>query len=151
MNGSGKLTLEAGLKESCEGLFNTDLIEKCMMGCRKLTEIGQHKYVAEIIIGIPPVNGQYDSNIEIKEIEKWKTYKLIVKADGDVGNVMATGIINLMKESENKTALHYTFEADVDGKASKVGSRILKGVGKLIIQDFFKKYGKELKKLQTGA
>jgi carbon monoxide dehydrogenase subunit G len=150
MNGSGSLTLEAGLERTWEGLFNPAILEKCMMGCRKLTKIDQNKYVAEISIGIPPLNGKYESIIEIEEIEKWKTYKLMIKAEGDSGNVEATSLINLIPEDDGKTTLSYTFEAEVSGKALSVGNRIVRGVGKLMIQDFFKKFGKELKKTYSS-
>lgn len=149
MNGSGTLTLDATLKQSWDGLFNPEILEKCMMGCRKLTLIEHNKYLAELSIGVPPINGKYESVIEIDEIETLKTYRLIIKADGDTGSVEATSLINLVPEGEHKTTLNYTFEAEVGGKASKVGGRILKGVGKLIIQDFFKKFGKELKRVYS--
>ncbi|MFZ3588859.1 CoxG family protein [Bacillus sp. DJP31] len=144
MNGSGSLTVNASIEKTCAGLYNTDVLVKCLMGCKKLKLIENNKYLAELSIGIPPVNGKYESIIEIEEIEKAKTYKLIITAEGDAGNVKATGLINLLEEQKNKTNLSYTFEAEVGGKVSMVGGKILNGVGKLIIQDFFKKFGKEL-------
>jgi carbon monoxide dehydrogenase subunit G len=146
MNGNGSTTVEASLERTWEGLFNSSILENCMMGCRKLILIDKNTYLAELSIGIPPVSGKYEANIITEEIEKWKTYKLTIKANGDSGSVLATSLINLITEYDEKTTLSYAFEAEVSGKASKVGSRILKGVGKLMIQDFFKKFGKELKK-----
>ncbi len=144
MIGSGSLTVKAALEKTCEGLFNTNVLAKCMMGCKKVILLEENKYLAELSIGIPPVHGKYESIIEIEEIEKSKTYKLIITAEGDSGNVKAIGFVHLEPEEVSKTNLNYSFEAEVGGKVSMVGGRILKGVGKIIIQDFFKKFGKEL-------
>jgi carbon monoxide dehydrogenase subunit G len=149
MNGNGSILLEASLENTWVGLFDPEILEKCMMGCKKLTLIDKNTYLAELKIGVPPVSGKYESKIVTEEVEKLKTYRLIIKAEGDSGGVEATSLINLTKETEDKTLLSYSFEAEVNGKASKVGDRILKGVGKLLIQDFFKKFGKELKKAYT--
>jgi carbon monoxide dehydrogenase subunit G len=149
MNGNGNLTLDTNIEKVWEGLFNPSIIENCMMGCKKLTLIDHHKYLAELTIGVPPVSGKYEANIETEEIEKWKTYKLSIKAEGDAGSVSAVSLISLVPESPNSTTLSYNFEAEVGGKASRFGKPILKGVGKLMIQDFFKKFGKELKKVYS--
>ncbi|MBM7663490.1 carbon monoxide dehydrogenase subunit G [Bacillus mesophilus] len=149
MNGNGSILLESSLENTWDGLFDPDILEKCMMGCKKLTHIDKNTYLAELKIGVPPVSGKYESHIVTEEVEKFKTYRLIIKAEGDSGGVEATSLINLTKETDEKTLLSYSFEAEVNGKASKVGDRILKGVGKLLIQDFFKKFGKELKKAYT--
>ncbi|WP_456275174.1 CoxG family protein [Bacillus sp. AK128] len=150
MNGNGSIMLDASIEKAWEGLFDPDILEKCMMGCKKLTLVDKNTYLAELKIGVPPVSGKYESNIVTEEVEKLKTYRLIIKAEGDAGGVEATSLINLSKEDGNKTLLSYSFNAEVNGKASKVGDRILKGVGKILIQDFFKKFGKELKKTYSA-
>jgi uncharacterized protein len=151
MNGTGNLTLDAGVEQSWEVLLDPKVLEKCIMGCNKLTLIDENKYIAELSIGIAAVKGKYESTIEIADIEKHKSYKLIVKGEGGPGNVEATGVIELNPIDENSTKLNYTFEADAGGKVAMVGQRMLSGVAKLIIQDFFKKFGKELRKIEKSA
>ncbi len=146
MIGNGSFTLDAPLLKSWEGLFNPNILEKCIMGCKNLTLLEKNKYLAEISIGLPPINGKYESIIENQEIEKWKSYKLIIKAVGVKADVEASCLINLVPENDNKTMLVYSFDAQIRGKATILGKGLLREVGKLIIQDFFKKFGKELKK-----
>ncbi|WP_246943383.1 CoxG family protein [Bacillus pinisoli] len=149
MNGNGNIVLDASVNQAWEGLFDPEILEKCMMGCKKLSLVGENTYLAELKIGVPPVSGKYNSTIVTEEVEKLKTYRLTIKAEGDSGGVEAISLINLDSESIDKTNLSYSFEATVSGKASKVSDKILRGVGKLLIQDFFKKFGKELKKAYT--
>ncbi|WP_409305601.1 SRPBCC family protein [Peribacillus sp. SCS-155] len=151
MNGQGTLKLEAGIEEAWEVLLDPSVLERCIMGCKKLELQSENKYDAELSIGIAAVKGKYESTIEIADIEKPKHYKLIVKGEGGPGNVEATGFIDLSPIDENTTELAYTYEADVGGKVAMIGQRMLGGVAKLIIQDFFKKLAKELKRIESNA
>lgn len=151
MNGQGTLKLDAGIEKSWEVLLDPNVLEKCIMGCKKLDQEAENIYNAELSIGIAAVKGKYESTIEISDIERPKHYKLIVKGEGGPGNVEATGIIDLSPINENTTELAYTYEAEVGGKVAMIGQRMLGGVAKLIIQDFFKKLAKELKRIESNA
>jgi carbon monoxide dehydrogenase subunit G len=151
MNGNGSLKLEAGIERSWDVLLDPNVLEKCIMGCKKLEQAGENKYVAELSIGIAAVKGKYESTIEIADLEKPNHYKLIVKGEGGPGNVEATGVVDLGPIDENTTQLAYSYKAEVGGKVAMIGQRMLGGVAKLIIQDFFKKLGKELKRIETNA
>lgn len=151
MDGKGNVTLEAGIERAWDVLLDPNVLEKCITGCKKLELIGDNKYKADLAVGIAAVKGKYDSTIEIADIEKPNHYKLIVQGEGGPGNVEATGTIDLTPIDENTTELSYSYEAEVGGKVAMVGQRMLGGVAKLIIQDFFKKLEKELKRNEMSA
>ncbi|WP_245807742.1 SRPBCC family protein [Halobacillus massiliensis] len=144
MEGKGKLSLNAGIERSWEVLMDPNVLEKCIMGCEKLEQIEENKYEAELAMGIAAVKGRYSSTIELADLDKPKHYKLIVKGEGGPGTVEAVGNIDLVAEDETETTLKYTYDAEVGGKVAMIGQRMLGGVAKMIIQDFFKKFKKEL-------
>jgi uncharacterized protein len=151
MEGKGSLILDSGLETSWEVLLDPNVLEKCIMGCKKLVLIEENKYEAELSIGIAAIKGNYSSTIEVVDIDEPKHFKLAVKGEGAPGNVEALGVIDLTAEDENSTLLSYSYEAEVGGKVAMVGQRMLGGVAKLVIQDFFKKLGKELKRIDQSA
>ncbi|MBY6277315.1 SRPBCC family protein [Symbiobacterium thermophilum] len=151
MNGSGKVALNAGIEKAWEVLLNPQALKNCIMGCTKLETVGENKYEAVLSIGIAAVKGKYESTIEIADIQKPNHYKLIVKGEGGPGSVEATGVVDLIPIDENTTELQYTYDAEVGGKVAMVGQRMLNGVAKLIIQDFFKKFNKELAKSEQSV
>ncbi|WP_409292608.1 SRPBCC family protein [Peribacillus sp. SCS-37] len=151
MNGQGTLKLDAGIEKSWDVLLDPEVLQKCIMGCKKLELEAENKYNAELSIGIAAVKGKYESTIEIADLQKPKHYKLIVKGEGGPGNVEATGIIDLRPLNETSTELAYSYEAEVGGKVAMIGQRMLGGVAKLIIQDFFKKLANELKRIESKA
>lgn len=146
MNGSGKVTLNASVEKAWDVLLDPQALKNCIMGCTKLESIEENKYEALLSIGIAAVKGKYESIIEIADAQKPNHYKLIVKGEGGPGSVEAVGAVDLVPVDENKTELRYKFDAEVGGKVAMVGQRMLSGVAKLIIQDFFKKFNKELAK-----
>lgn len=146
MDGKGSLKLEANIQRAWDVLLDQESLKKCIMGCEKLELIDENTYQADLSVGIAAVKGKYTSTIKLENIEEPTSYTLIVHGEGGPGNVEATANINLTQEDEEQTRLDYSFEAEVGGKVAMIGQRMLGGVAKLIIKDFFKKFGEELKK-----
>ncbi|TWI58147.1 SRPBCC family protein [Halalkalibacter nanhaiisediminis] len=149
MDGNGSLKLDANKEKSWNVLLDPDVLERCIMGCEKLELVDENTYHADLSVGIAAVKGQYTSIIKITNVEKPERYTLIVKGEGGPGNVEATANIELTEQDEQTTVLSYSYEAEVGGKVAMVGQRMLGGVAKLIIKDFFKKFAKELDKSEA--
>jgi uncharacterized protein len=150
MEGKGKLSLPADTEQCWEVLLDSRVLKKCIMGCKKLELVEENKYEADISMGVAAVKGDYSSTIELSNIKKPKHYRMTVKGEGGPGSIEAVADISLESVDETTTVLHYTYEAEVGGKVAMVGQRMLGGVAKLIIKDFFKKFGKELKKVEVN-
>lgn len=144
MNGKGSVQLDAGIEKAWDVLMDPEILANCIMGCEKLNLVEEGVYRADLQVGIAAVKGSYSSTIELTDLEKPKHYKMIVKGEGGPGHVEATGIVDLESVDENTTKLNYSYEADVGGKVAMVGQRMLGGVAKMIIKDFFKKFSKEI-------
>ncbi|MGE7596355.1 SRPBCC family protein [Peribacillus frigoritolerans] len=146
MEGKGSLNLPAGIEQSWDVLLDSEVLKRCIMGCKKLELVEENKYEADISMGVASVKGDYSTTIELANINKPISYQMIVKGEGGPGSIEAVADITLESVDENNTVLSYSFEAEVGGKVAMVGQRMLGGVSKLVIKDFFKKFGKELKK-----
>ncbi|MGW6435741.1 SRPBCC family protein [Peribacillus butanolivorans] len=145
MEGKGSLNLPAGIEQSWDVLLDSEVLKRCIMGCKKLELVEENKYEADISMGVASVKGDYSTTIELANIKKPISYQMIVKGEGGPGSIEAVADITLESVDENNTVLSYSFEAEVGGKVAMVGQRMLGGVSKLVIKDFFKKFGKELK------
>ncbi|MGE6613241.1 SRPBCC family protein [Peribacillus sp. NPDC076916] len=149
MEGKGSLNLPAGIEQSWDVLLDSEVLKRCIMGCEKLELVEENKYEADISMGVASVKGDYSTTIELANINKPISYQMIVKGEGGPGSIEAVADITLESVDENNTVLSYSFEAEVGGKVAMVGQRMLGGVSKLVIKDFFKKFGKELKKAEV--
>ncbi|BAD74263.1 hypothetical conserved protein (plasmid) [Geobacillus kaustophilus HTA426] len=151
MNGNGSIELKGTVEEVWSKLMDPSILSKCIMGCKSLELIGEDKYKADLQIGIAAVKGKYDAIIEVTDIKPPYHYKLLVNGEGGPGFVNAEGVIDLTPINDECTQLTYTYSAEVGGKVAAIGQRMLGGVAKLLISDFFKKIQKEIAKSKQEA
>ncbi|HHY67096.1 MAG TPA: carbon monoxide dehydrogenase subunit G [Alicyclobacillus sp.] len=151
MNGTGEISLGASVNEVWIHLLDPDVLAKCVIGCDRLESTGESTYHADLSIGIAAVKGKYDATIALADVEELKGYRLIVHGEGPPGVVDAEGVIRLSVDGEHQTILSYEYTANVGGKIAAVGQRMLGGIAKLIINDFFKRMKKEIERTSRSA
>ena len=149
MNGKGSIKLQGNRETVFTSLLNPEVLKNCNMGCKELIQQEENVYQVDLSVGVAAVKGKYDAAIRLADVNAPESYRLIVHGEGGPGFVDAEAEIQLVDVDDNKTELKYTYEAEVGGKVASIGQRMLGGVAKLIINDFFKKVKKELEKVNT--
>lgn len=149
MNGQGTIKLKGNRETIFESLLNPNLLKKCIMGCNEIVQKEEHTYELDLSVGIAAVKGKYDATIQLSNVQAPESYHLHVHGEGGPGFVNASANIQLVSVDDDTTELTYTYEAEVGGKVASIGQRMLSGVAKLIINDFFKKVKKEIEKAKS--
>ena len=150
MNGEGAIQLNGKVEKVFTSLLDPEVLKSCIMGCNELNKKEDNVYVADLSVGVAAVKGKYDATIRLADVQPPNSYKLIVNGEGAPGFVDAEALIQLVPIDDENTELKYTYEAQVGGKVAAIGQRMLGGVAKLIIKDFFKKIKKELEKVNIA-
>ncbi|MED3563886.1 carbon monoxide dehydrogenase subunit G [Bacillus xiapuensis] len=143
MNVKGEVIVEATKENVWEALNDPEVLKKATPGCKVLTEVEKDCYTAEIALGIAAVRGEYQAEIQILDKEGPNRYRLIMKADSKMGFIEGNAVVEL-DYNQPKTTIRYDGEAQVGGLIAGVGQRILSGIAKMIVKDFFKKIVKEI-------
>lgn len=142
MNVKGEVVVEASQDEVWAALNDSEVLRKATPGCESLTEEEPDHYKAKIKLGIAAVRGDYEAEIAILDKVVPEQYRIKMKADSKMGFVDAEALVKLDYD-EPKTKISYDGEAKVGGLIAGVGQRILSGIAKMIVKDFFKKIAKE--------
>jgi uncharacterized protein len=150
MDGEGSIQLNGNIGTVFTSLLDPEVLKNCIMGCNDLTKKEDNVYVADLSVGVAAVKGKYDATIHLADLQPPNSYKLIVNGEGAPGFVDAEAEIQLVPIDDENTELRYTYEAAVGGKVAAIGQRMLGGVAKLIIKDFFKKIKRELEKVNIA-
>lgn len=150
MNGEGAIQLNGKVETVFTSLLDPEVLKNCIMGCNELIMKEANVYVADLSVGVAAVKGKYDATIRLADLQPPNSYKLIVNGEGTPGFVEAEALIQLIPIDDENTELKYTYDAQVGGKVAAIGQRMLGGVAKLIIKDFFKKIKKELEKVNIS-
>ena len=104
-----------------------------------MEEIGPDQYEATVKVGIGAVKGKYKAKVAIKERQAPSHYVLSGSGSGGPGFMQGDLIIDLEENGDSGTTLRYVTDAKIGGLIAGVGQRMLGGVGKMMVDQFFKK------------
>lgn len=124
-------------------LQDTEVIGSIMPGSKGLEEVGENKYYTGLVVKVGPVNGKFEANIELADINEPESYKLIIEGKGPAGHVNGEGVIRL-EQNDEITIMHYAGDAKVGGKIAAVGQRLLDVAAKQIAKQSLRKLAKRV-------
>jgi len=138
MKFEGKYTFKAPREKVWQVLLDPKILAQCMPGCEELKEIGPDQYEANVRVGIAAVKGTYKAKISIKDKQPPSHYILSGQGSGGPGFMQGDVVIDLEQEG-GETLLKYSTDAKVGGLIAGVGQRMIGGIAKMMIDQFFKK------------
>ncbi|WP_019155203.1 CoxG family protein [Robertmurraya massiliosenegalensis] len=146
----GKADFQANRKLVWEIMNETNALKKATPGCKSLEEVDDGFYKASLEMGVAAIKGHYDGEIVLSDKQEPERMTLKIKAEGSAGIIEAVANLNFIENSEG-TVIEYEGEGSVSGLIAGVGQRMLTGVAKMILNQFFKAISKEVKIAQEKA
>ncbi len=140
----GKYSFNATPEILWEVFTDPKYLKKAIPGCEKLDEQAPGNYDVTVKIGISAVKGTYNGKFEVADPEPPNRCRLIGEGSGSPGFVKGGGAIEMYKEG-NSTIVAYTGEGQIGGLIAGVGQRLLSGIAKMLLGQFFRNIKKVLK------
>ena len=137
MHVEGSHTFSAPRQQVWQSLLDPAVLASCLPGCEDFQPIGDGRYQATLTVGVANVKGTYKSTIELADIKEPESYRLLVEGGGRPGSIKGEGHLQL-SEAEGGTTVAYQGNVQVTGMVARVGQRLLPGVAKMMIGNFFK-------------
>jgi uncharacterized protein len=134
----GTYTFNAPRARVWEVLLDPKIMAQCMPGCESMNEVAPDQYEAVMKVGVASVKGTYKSKVSIKDKQAPSHYVLSGQGSGGPGFMQGDVAIDL-EENAGQTILKYSTDAKVGGLIASVGQRMLNGVAKMMVDQFFKK------------
>ncbi|HEY3302803.1 MAG TPA: carbon monoxide dehydrogenase subunit G [Candidatus Binatia bacterium] len=134
----GRFMFPAAAQEVWNLLTDPQSLQACTPGCKKLTEVGADEFAATMEIGVGPIKGTFGGKISLREKNPPLSYKLVVEGSGAAGFVRGEGTLTLDEAEGDKTAVLVSGDAQVGGLIAGVGQRLLEGVSKQMMGQFFR-------------
>lgn len=117
-----------------------------MPGLKQLYAKSDTYYDAELEIGVAGIKGKYKGHLELQDVMPAQGYRMVLHGEGTMGFMDSVVQVNLVAAESEGTDLTYEGDAKVGGTVAGVGQRMLSGVAKLIIGQFFTGLLKEAEK-----
>ena len=110
---------------------------------RSSRRVGDNKYHVVLELGLAAVKGTYDGHIVITDQVPGTSYHMSVSGEGLTGFVRGDGNVSLASEGDN-TRLSYEVDAQVGGPVAGVGQRVMGGISKMMVGQFFLQAGERV-------
>lgn len=133
----GTNALPAPMETVWKTINDPEALRRCTPGLKELKETGPDRYQATLSIGIAAVKGTYAGTLTITDKQPPKHYKIVLEGSGGAGFMKGEGIVDLEAQG-NETLLRWSGDIQIGGLIAGVGQRMLGGVGKMLIGQFFK-------------
>ena len=141
ISGSGNVIINMNKSTLWKKLLDVKALKDIIPGCKKIELIKKNHYLGIINIKVGPIKGEYKFIVQLTNIKNEKSLKLKGNASGKLGQGNGEGILNLT-EVDGKIKISYSYSANVNGKISIVGNRLLNSASKIIINQFFNSFEK---------
>lgn len=142
MKVSGSKTVKLNSEQTYQLLTDPKVLAKAIPGVKELKTISEYQYETDMEVGVAGIKGRYKGHIHMKDVHAPVSYRLLIKGEGPMGFLESDVAISLKADGEG-TVISYDGDATVGGTVAGVGSRMLSGVAKLLIGQFFNGIAKE--------
>lgn len=120
-------------------LLDPQIMAQCLPGCESMEEVAPDQYEANVKVGIAAVKGSYKAKVRIAEKQEPSHYVLSGEGSGGPGFMQGDLVIDLEENGRGGTTVKYSTDPKIGGLIAGVGQRMLGGIGKMMVNQFFKK------------
>ena len=117
-------------------LLDPESLRACIPGVESLTETSPDHFDAVMKVGVAAIKGTYKGKVAIVDRQPPQQYTLQVEGSGGPGFVKGTAVISLSPNGEG-TQVSVAGDGQVGGMLAGVGQRMLPGVAKMLMNQFF--------------
>ena len=141
----GRYTLPAPPEKVWALLTDPQRLAKLLPGCERLDPDGPDRFKAAVKFAIAAISGKYAGTLEFADKKPPHSMRMKLSGKGIPGFVDGEGRVELA-EKNGQTELRYSGQAQVGGMIAAVGQRMIEGVARKIVDQFFADAAAELKK-----
>jgi uncharacterized protein len=117
-------------------LLDPNTLAKAIPGCDGLEEIGPGEYKAVMKVGVGAIKGTFEGKVRLSDLDAPNRYRMTVEGKGGPGFVRGGATMSLSDISAG-TQVAYDADVQVGGLIASVGQRMLGGVSKMMLDQFF--------------
>jgi hypothetical protein len=138
---SGQYRIALPREEVWKALMEPSVLRRCVPGCESLEQIGPDKYRAKVALVIGPAKAVFDTELRVSNKKPPERYRLSGEGKGGaLGFGQGNADIVLMADG-TATVLKYTAGFQVGGRLAQIGSRLVLGASRMLVDAFFENLG----------
>ena len=112
------------------------VLAQALPGCERLEAIGPGEYKAKMKVGVAAIKGTFEGKVRLFDLEPPNRYQMALEGTGGPGFVRGEAGMEL-SDADGGTRVSYSADVQVGGLIASVGQRMLGGVSKMMLDQFF--------------
>lgn len=142
MQMTGQQRIPATRQQVWDGLYDPEVLRRCIPGCQSVTKEGDDRMRALAEIKIGPIGARFNGTVALTDIDPLNSYTLNIEAQGGtVGFVKSVAKVKLAETEGGATLLTYDLDAQISGRLAQLGGPIMDATAKQMAGRFFQQFG----------
>ncbi|MDH6298098.1 carbon monoxide dehydrogenase subunit G (plasmid) [Agrobacterium salinitolerans] len=141
---SGQQLIPATKEEVWAALNDPDVLKVCIPGCQELTKSSDTEMAAVAVMKVGPVKARFQGAVRLSDLDPPNGYKITGEGQGGVAGFAKGIAVVKLSAADGGTVLDYTVEAQIGGKLSQLGGRLIDVTAKQMAGQFFKRFAEEI-------
>jgi hypothetical protein len=136
MKVEGSRDIAAPRERVWTALLDRGFLIQAIPGCEELQEVSEGEFKAKMKVGVAAVKGTFEGRVRLSDLDPPRRYRMAVEGAGGPGFVRGQATISLA-DVEGGTRVTYDADVQVGGLIASVGQRLLGGVSRMMLDQFF--------------
>jgi carbon monoxide dehydrogenase subunit G len=142
MQMTGQQRIPASRQQVWAGLYDPEVLKRCIPGCQSVTKESEERMVAAAEIKIGPIGARFKGSVTLSDIDPLNSYTMTIEGQGGtVGFVKSGAKVRLADDASGGTLLSYEVDAQVGGRLAQLGGPIIDATAKQMAGRFFQQFG----------
>jgi 2-furoyl-CoA dehydrogenase large subunit len=137
LRGRGTIAIEVARQKVWDALLDPVQLRAIIPGCQNIEQTSPDTFSAQIRVSIAGIGALYEAQIRIFDRKEPERLKLAARGESKLGFGQGEALVTLEETGAGVTQLTYEYGADVGGRVATFGQRMLDGVVKVVLADFF--------------
>jgi uncharacterized protein len=145
----GEEAFEIGIEALWAALNDGEVLKKCIPGCKEMIPKGEDHFKLILNLKVASVGGSFEGQIALKDKQPPTQCVIIVSGAGSLGHASGEATFAITTR-DSSIVMIYSGEGEIGGLVAGVGQRILRGVAKHLIKQFFTALRREIAVTQSA-
>jgi uncharacterized protein len=125
------------------------VLRTCTPGLTRLDETSPDHFDAALELALPAISGRFEGSVDILERDTEQRMKLQLKGKGAPGFVNGIAELSLADAEGGGTQVGYVVDVQIGGQIARLGQRMIFGVTKEMLGQFFEALERSLNVAST--
>lgn len=144
MDMTGQQRIPASCEVVWKALNDPAVLQACIPGCQELVKSSDTQMAATALIKVGPVTAKFQGAVTLSDLDPPNGYRIAGEGQGGVAGFAKGSAVVRLEQDGDDTVLHYDVSAQVGGKLSQLGGRLIDATAKQMSGLFFKRFAEEI-------